>query len=157
LVSKDTVSRILSINYEGFIPILWEAIKVQQGQIQELQTQLDEVLNSGTNANARQAKETENGVSNSLNSSEESSLLHQNIPNPANGSTEIRYSIRDNVTQASLHIYSLNGRQLKSYDLPIIKAKGSINISSADFGAGVFLYSLIVDGKEEGMKKMIIR
>ena len=41
LVSRDTVSRMLNVNYSGFIPILLEAIKVQQEEIDEIKTRLN--------------------------------------------------------------------------------------------------------------------
>lgn len=83
------------------------------------------------------------------------STLFQNAPNPFNTTTTIRYFIAEEVGQASLFIYNLQGEQLKSIDL-IERGNGSIELNANALKAGQYFYSLIVEGQEIDTKKMII-
>ncbi len=79
--------------------------------------------------------------------------LYQNTPNPFGSETEIRYEI--NVMQRSAHImvYDLNGREIAKYQVD--KGEGSIVVSSSKLTPGMYLYSLVIDGRAEQTKRMV--
>jgi len=54
-----------------------------------------------------------------------------------------------------LHIYDLNGVELKSYVINQ-KGKGNFIVEGNSLKAGMYLYTLICDGREIATKKMIL-
>lgn len=82
-------------------------------------------------------------------------VLYQNNPNPFSGTTEIRYSLPGSYSSASLMIFDMNGKQLKAIALQGA-GRGNVTFSAADLSAGMYLYSLVLDGKEIDTKRMIL-
>ena len=81
--------------------------------------------------------------------------LYQNAPNPFSQNTTIGYSLTENVQKAMICIYDMNGTQLKCNPLELA-ARGSIILNGNEFKAGMYLYSLIVDGHLIDSKRMIL-
>ena len=81
-------------------------------------------------------------------------FLGQNNPNPFKNATIIEYSLPVSEKNASILIFNLNGQTLKEYKLS--DAKGSITIDGTVLSKGLYLYSLISDGKEIATKKMLM-
>lgn len=82
-------------------------------------------------------------------------LLAQNIPNPFSEKTTIKAVLPDEVTHAEIVVYNLQGTAVASY--PIDK-RGmiAVEISGGKLVAGVYLYTLIADGRNIDTKKMIL-
>lgn len=87
--------------------------------------------------------------------SNEIGFLNQNTPNPFSQNTIIEYYIPDNAEIANIYVYNMNGAQIMSFMIPE-KGQGSITIKGAELTAGMYLYSLIIDGKEVDTKRMIL-
>ncbi len=151
LVSQDNAG-YLSLNYIGLIPYLIDAIKEQDGKIQDLQTQLQTCCTNKLDGSEKSEIERKKIVENTPNTF---ASLEQNNPNPFNQQTLISYTIPDNCTNSSLHIYNLNGVELKSYAINQ-KGKGNVIVDGNSLKAGMYLYTLICDGKEIATKKMIL-
>jgi len=81
----------------------------------------------------------------SLTRSNPAAKLFQNVPNPFDKSTIIKYSLPADAKKAILTISSSNGIRLKEFDL---KNKGGqvIEINAGELAAGSYVYSLIIDG-----------
>ena len=79
--------------------------------------------------------------------------LYQNSPNPFKEQTLIRFALADDATDAAVCIFDMTGKQLRRF--PVTPGMDSITINGGDLGAGMFLYSLIVDGQEIDTKRMI--
>lgn len=139
LVSEDN-NGYLAVNYIAVIPVLVEAIKEQNNQIEELK----EKLQYGNVTNA--VKNSDNILTPSLS---------QNNPNPFTEKTEIKYFVPENANKATIFIYNMNGLQIKEVELNN-KGKSSITINGSELEAGMYLYALIVDGKELDTKRMIL-
>ena len=85
-------------------------------------------------------------------------LLLLNYPNPFNPSTEIRYrlsEIRD-INSASIEIYNVKGQLVDSLPVALNGVEGSVTWNANRFASGVYFYKLSVDGKQEGIKKMLL-
>jgi hypothetical protein len=152
LVSKDDQG-YLSLNYIGLIPYLVDAIKEQNKQIEALQEQIQEccsVYSSDDFGATNKKTSTDVGTK-----SGDYASLEQNAPNPFHQQTTIGYTIADNCQNSSLHIYNLNGKEIRSYVITQ-KGKGNITIEAGNLQAGMYLYTLICDGKEIATKKMIL-
>lgn len=133
---------ILSINYVELVPILIRSI-------QELKQELDEMKDNGGLRMTRSA----------FNSNEElrpstQNVLYQNTPNPFKEQTTIRFSLADNAKDAAICIFDLSGKMLRK--LPVSQGMSSVTIGGYELGEGLFLYSLVVNGREIDTKRMII-
>lgn len=138
LVSQDA-NGYFGVNYIGLIPVLIEAIKEQKKSIDAL-----------SNSNSRKS----NINSNTSESIESEIKLLQNIPNPFSESTEIKFELGRNSKNAAIFIYNMQGTQLKKFDN--LSGNGSVIINGNELNAGMYLYSLIVDGIEINTKRMIL-
>ncbi len=147
LVSQDSAG-YYAVNYIGLIPIMVEAIK-------ELRTEIDDLKGKAiANISLRSlANETETtGIIDAMIAQ---CKLYQNTPNPFNQETEIKYYLPEDVKTAYLCIYNLQGTQIKQ--IPITqRGEDSQWISGSELTAGMYLYALIVDGKEVDTKRMIL-
>lgn len=151
LVSKDNQG-YLSLNYIGLIPYLVDAIKEQNKKVLDLQKQLQACCSNSSDDIEKSYNQRKKIIINEPNSF---AVLEQNNPNPFNEQTSIGYIIPDNCTNSSLHIYDLNGSELRSISINQ-KGKGSVSIEANSLKAGMYLYTLICDGKEVATKKMIL-
>ncbi|MEN8157711.1 MAG: tail fiber domain-containing protein [Bacteroidota bacterium] len=133
-----------TIAYRELIPLLIDAIQKQQLELDELKAQNSAIQKSAT-------------AITSLKTPDESlqSLLFQNIPNPFNENTTIRYSIPEIESHAMINVYDLQGRQVKSYSIEQT-GEGDIMIPGSELNPGMFIYNLIVDGKEIASRRMIL-
>jgi Chaperone of endosialidase len=132
------------VNYQLIIPILSEAIKAQQVQIDELKASLKNGNSNGSSIR----------IGDNLNNTDKAELF-QNAPNPFNDLTVIKYMIPASVQNAAMYIYDMNGRQIKMIKIES-KGAGSVTIEGGDLSEGMYLYSLITDGKEVSTKRMIL-
>lgn len=141
----------LAIDYQSFIPILFELAKQQTATIESLQNDVETIkYDCCQNSHLKSASLT--GTESVI---VDKTALYQNIPNPFTINTQIKYYLADDVTNASIYIYNMIGTQLKSYKLQQ-KGAGSLIINGNEFKAGVYLYSLVVDNKEVDNKRMIL-
>ena len=82
-------------------------------------------------------------------------FLYQNTPNPFTNQTEIRYYLPENAENSVLYVFSLNGNMLLSKPLTET-GNGSITISNSELQAGMYVYTLAIDGVEVDSKRMIL-
>jgi hypothetical protein len=80
--------------------------------------------------------------------------LDQNVPNPFNGSSSISYYIPSGFHNAQLMITDAAGHTLKVYPITT-PGYGKQIIYGSDLANGMYEYSLLVDGKITGTRKMI--
>lgn len=144
VVTYDDSSDIYSIGYTKIIPVLVEAIKEQQSQIEAQQAEIEELKSEGSKVKST----SNNGLDNSAR-------LFQNQPNPFNESTIINYYVPEDNKKATIYIYDLNGSQKKAYNITT-KSNSSIIINSSELPPGMYLYTLILDNKEIDTKRMIL-
>ena len=134
----------LSVNYVELVPLLLRCIQEMQQEIEELQGSTDgqrKVQRNEMATGTSPAKATAN-------------MLFQNRPNPFKEQTEIGFSLADGVKDASICIFDMQGKMLMSY--PAQSGMKSVTVNGYELGAGMFLYSLVVNGQEVDTKKMIL-
>jgi hypothetical protein len=122
----------LSVNYVGLIPVLVDAIKELNSKIERIEGKNREVMPSNIS----------------------SAVLYQNNPNPFSERTEIKFYVPENSSNAFICIYDMVGSQLMKLD--VNAGYSSIFVNGSQLKAGMYLYSLIVDGKEIDTKRMIL-
>ena len=145
-----------AIAYSEIIPLLVEAIKEQQNEIDKQQNEIDELRRS-KNVQTRSAigAVDEQSDVNSLLDEKLKAKLYSNIPNPFKEQTTISFFIPETSSRASIHIYNLQGKQIKQLNIES-RGNGSVTINGYELTPGMYMYSLIVDGKEVDTKKMIL-
>ena len=134
---------ILGIDYVSLIPLLIEELKHQNETIIYLKEAIKK-LELSTNFSS-----VLNFESSSLGS------LYQNYPNPFNESTTIKLKLSESVTTAILCLYDLRGNQIKSYT---IEQRNDVDIiiAGSELQPGMYLYSLLADGKLIDTKTIIL-
>lgn len=140
-----------AVNYDAVIPVLVNAIQEQQSQIEALQEQI-ELLQGFEPADSRtDGAATKFGTAGLL----EGAKLEQNAPNPFRTQTEIGFFVPQEFQSATLYVFDLSGRMIKTY--PVTQAgAGSVIISAGELTAGMYIYTLAVNGAEVDSKRMIL-
>lgn len=156
LVSYDEKEKLNYLNTQDMIPILVEAIKEQQKQIDGLSNKIRTIQLSYDESSLKSA--SSNGSYNlaEVTSTEiQTAKLYQNEPNPFSNITVIKYEIPANVTNSGIYIYDMQGKQIKHYPITNL-GKGELQISANELNAGMYLYSLLIDNKEIETLRMIL-
>jgi hypothetical protein len=146
---REDAKGYYAVNYEGMIPVLLDAVKNQQKQIDELKALVASTSNpqQGNNNNSEFEKSIELGNTESI-------VLNQNVPNPFAEQTTITWFIpRTTTGVAQLMFYNGNGIMIKSVDITE-KGTGKLNVFANDLSSGIYSYALILDGKIISTKKM---
>ena len=92
------------------------------------------------------------GVKQNLSLLKNNASLEQNKPNPFNQSTTIRYSLPHG-SKGQIRIFNQTGTLVKTL---IANESGQSILNAYDLTAGTYTYSLMVNGKSAGSKKLII-
>ena len=149
LVSEDT-DGMLSINYIELIPIMIQTLK-------ELKTEV-ETLKENKESNVPKAASVDNAILEIADTPNADSLvpsLSQNTPNPFNTDTRVAYYLPETVSQAAIYIYDMQGAQKSVYSLTE-RGNAVVTINGGSLNAGMYLYSLIADGKLVDTKRMVL-
>lgn len=131
------------VSYDGIIPILLEALKEQQSEIDALREELKSAVEAISNSKSTPS-----------NNSGTNNKLFQNFPNPFNSSTVIKYQLDPKASKAVLYIYDFQGTQLKTFDLALNQTE--FTIERNQLKPGVYLYALVVDGQQVEIKNMLL-
>lgn len=83
------------------------------------------------------------------------SLLADCIPNPSMGETAIGYMVMQMQESAYISVYDITGKELKRCKITH-KGNGSLRLNTDVFAAGMYTYSLVVDGQRISTKKMLV-
>lgn len=140
------------IDYIGMIPLLVNAIGELNAQIEELKAENTELNQAVINA---QQPAVENNQASQIADDFLRNALYQNKPNPFTTSTSIAMSLRNDVEQAVVYIFDMQGNMLRT--IPVNdRGNVSVTIEGGDLTPGMYIYSLIADGKEIASKRMIL-
>ncbi len=147
LVYEDKDGHV-SINYVEMVPLLVQSIK-------ELKQQVDELQQYKASERQTRSVSWEDEIPQpALSPALQGCVLYQNRPNPFSESTTIRFTLPEEAPQAYIYIFNMSGNMLKQ--IPVESGMQSVTISGGEFPAGIYLYSLVVGGKEIDTKKMIL-
>lgn len=138
------------IAYQNLISLLIEGMKEQQQQIITLQQQINQCCPKDSTKLRIRNEDT----GNTAIPKQGTSYLLQNRPNPFSEQTIIEYFIAENVTDAALMIFDLNGKLMITEPIKTT-GKGSVTINGSKLSPGMYYYSLVIKGEEIETKKMI--
>lgn len=143
LVYEDKDGNV-SINYIEMIPVLVQSIN-------ELQAEIKQLKESSAEKNAKSLP-----YATSINTVDETVLsLSQNTPNPFSETTSIEVSVPTDIKTANIIIFDMSGKQVQKLD---VKERGvsRVTVIGSGLAEGMYIYSLVADGKVVGTKKMIL-
>ncbi len=144
LVYEDA-NGIVSINYVEMVPLLVQSIKELSARVAELEGTSPRTAKAPTDATA--IEETVADV--------DMVRMDQNKPNPFSESTVITLNIPSNTQVANIFIYDMSGKQVQS--LPVSeRGETNITVYASDLAAGMYIYTLVVDGKISVTRRMIV-
>ncbi|MEL6733567.1 MAG: tail fiber domain-containing protein [Bacteroidota bacterium] len=150
-----------SVNYMSLVPLMIGALQEFKAETETKLAQAEQAIAAKdariADLEAAVAALQGNSVEAPANSSWPSfgdAELFQNTPNPFTEQTTIRYNLPQNFERAALYVYDMNGRQVNSFNN--LSRKGSLTIEGSTLDAGMYIYSLIVDGQEIATKRMIL-
>lgn len=155
------------IDYTGLIPVLVEAIKEQSKIITAQSLKLKEMgllsedistmneSSTDSNFTTKSTTTDTNTTTDTINSVLANAFLYQNTPNPFNTTTEIKYFLPEGSTNAYIYVFNLQGNLLLTYNLNN-NGFGSVVINGSSLNAGMYVYSLVIDGQEAETKRMIL-
>ncbi len=174
VVGADQLHRM---DYTGLIPYLTKTVQEQNMMLQQQNEKIEEILVQNKKMeqqilelqnsmdvssfdvtespmNAQGLQKSANATANTIHKQE--NRLYQNTPNPFTNSTTIAYQLAGNVTNAKICIYNLTGKQLQCYELSTNNGENAIEVRASSLQAGMYLYSLLVDGKLIDTKRMVL-
>jgi hypothetical protein len=157
---RTTHTGTKAVAYAELVGLLIEAIKEQTGIISAQGTKIKELetlVNNGSKMIdipvLKSATETA-GIEQVTQNETANAFLYQNAPNPFQVKTEIRYFLPQTLQQAYICIFDMQGKMLKKLDASA--GDNILTIQGSELQAGMYLYSLIADGKEVDTKRMIL-
>ena len=139
----------MSVDYIGVIPLLVNAIQKLRGRLEKMENGDD-----GPAPTMNDAPTESGNDGNTMFGDRVAEVLSQNDPNPFSSDTRIGYNLPEGVQQAAIYIYDLQGKQVKR--LNVDTRDNGVTLQGGDLQAGMYIYSLIADGKELASKKMIL-
>lgn len=143
------------MNYSGFGVIAIKALQEQQEEIASLKEKAERV--DALEKELAELRSIVISLKNNMNGSTIGSngYLEQNSPNPFTNTTTIRYNIPTSAKSARITITSTDGKLVKSFNLNS-QGAGQVMLSASSLSAGIFNYSLYVNGKLEDSKKLVL-
>ena len=139
----------LYVNYTELVPILIRSI-------QELKADLDEVKSENEAFKARSAayEDDETTDVSDATAIPSAATLAQNTPNPFSERTTIRFTLPENAQNAFIYIFDMSGKMYKQ--IPVNSSMQSVTIEGYELRAGMYIYSLVIGGKEIQTRRMIL-
>ena len=137
------------MNYVELVPVLIRSI-------QELKAELDEVKGENEAFKTRSAayEDDETTDVSDATAIPLAATLTQNTPNPFSERTTIRFTLPENAQNAFIYIFDMSGKMYKQ--IPVDSSMQSVTIEGYELNAGMYIYSLVIGGKEIQTRRMIL-
>jgi len=152
--ATDSAKGILMVDYSQLIALLVEAIKAESDELDSLKMELSDLREQMlVCCSSQMGSEVIGAVP---DDTVRNVRLFQNRPNPFRDRTVIEFELpTPGVRSASIMIFDMNGSLKLGF--PVASSgRGSIVVEGSRLVAGMYLYSLVVDGVEVETKRMIL-
>ncbi len=155
LVRESQYDGLLGVSYHDIIALLLEGIKEMQSQMETMESMMYSQELDIVSMKNRLSTSGGGAAAGSGSLQLAMPVLYDNTPNPFDVDTEIQYFLPATYQSASIMIHDMQGGPISSYPL-LQSGFGSLLIQGAQMKAGMYLYTLIVDGKIIDSKRMIL-
>jgi len=156
-VNKTVSEEFLAVDDTAIKYMLINSIKQQQKMIEAKDAQINDLSDRLERVEALLEDLAMGGTSTqNVELIGEDAILEQNNPNPFDGSTSISYKLTNSTKDASLNIFDLNGKILKTIQIDSSNKAGAVSIDTHNMPNGTYSYNLVIDGKIIDSKKMIL-
>ncbi|MBO9613766.1 MAG: tail fiber domain-containing protein [Dyadobacter sp.] len=140
--------------------ILINSVKEQQRVIEEKDARITALEKNQHELIARLETLEENrssGAANFRKAGQDGDLpyLEQNVPNGFTGQTTIKYFVPSPAKEAAINIYNSSGGKVSTHKITECGA-GELQLSAGNYGSGIHIYDLVIDGKVIGSRKMLV-
>jgi hypothetical protein len=152
-ILDSTQTEPYGVKYHKLPVYLFMLAKEQRAELIELRQQVQEMADQLNNccAAVQPVNRMDGGSQLSENKVEEFVLL-QNDPNPFSDYTDIKYH-HSGCLNCQIIIIDQSGRVIKR--IQTSGSTGTVRVFSSEIGAGLFFYSLVVDGKTVRTEQMM--
>lgn len=133
-----------AVNYIEMIPLLVQSINELSSRLALVENANDSKVKKVAPASTSQVSELPATTA----------MLMQNTPNPFTERTTIRFALPENAQDAYIYIFDMAGKMQKQ--IPVDGSMQSVVINGYELSAGMYIYSLVVNGKEMDTKRMIL-
>lgn len=160
LVRTDSLG-YMYVDYMGMIPLIVNALNEIQARVDSQEiviTQLQQELVALKNGDVETVSPLYKSQRNTASAEPESAIvptLYQNSPNPFSATTSIRFALPYETVHADLYIYDMQGTQIRRIEIAE-RGESQVTLQGSELSAGMYIYSLIADGKEIDSKRMIL-
>jgi hypothetical protein len=162
-VIKQSNTDLYTMNYSGFgviaIKGIQELMKINEEKDAAIDSLKSEIKNLKFEKGeikamlkANQSSSSSQAVTNTLLTD---ASLEQNTPNPFITTTTIHYTLPGKSAKAQIIITDKSRKTIKQINISGA-GKGVVNVEASALSAGVFNYSLMVDGKLIATKQMVL-
>jgi hypothetical protein len=143
---------LFGLRYAEFVVPLVKAVQElskQNDELKERVARLEALMNGQSSSANNQSAQ----ISSPLGAG--TSSLEQNMPNPFNQSTIIRYTLPAKFISAQIIIADQSGKVLKQVNISTA-GSGMLNVQAESLSAGTYNYSLFIDDRLIDTKKMVL-
>lgn len=161
VTTYDSTLQAYTMDYARVNALLVEAIKEQDARMDNMLnkiTELENCLNQSNICNSSSRTSNQGGDNNKGQTltlqNANAIILDQNLPNPFAENTTITYVIPEDVSEATLLFYDMNGRIINQIEINE-RGESKLTVYGDKLEQGIYTYSLIADGKLIATKKMV--
>jgi trimeric autotransporter adhesin len=150
---------------EGLSPAGFETLETELGVLrhenERMRAELDEMrailsrLSETMQQCCSQLRADENSSGSDRQLHTDTPVLEQNMPNPFNEHTLIRYYLPVNSGEAHIIVTDMLGIRVRSFEINA-KGQGQMIISSESLPPGTYVYSLMVNNRVVDSKRMVL-
>ena len=151
------IEKIISKNiFESEDKSFYYAYKISVSNGKNLETSVDVIIDEQSGKILWKQSGIILSDASGLNTTETIVSLSQNTPNPFNSETRIEMCVPITTTNAILYLHDLQGKLIKAINI-IGRGTTFETIYGSGLQNGMYVYSLVIDGKIVGSKQMIIK
>jgi hypothetical protein len=150
---------------ESLSPAGFETMETELGALREenekMRTEVNEMkailfsISESMQQCCNQLKQEQKATDNDEQIQPDIPRLEQNMPNPFNEHTLIRYYLPENPGEAHIIITGMRGIRVRSFEINA-KGQGQVIISSESLPPGTYVYSLMVNNRVVDSKRMVL-
>lgn len=156
---KNNSTDTYGISYYQFVVPLVKAVQEMDKQKAEQDQKIEKLLQQlETQQKVIAELQQKSGATTGIDQNTSSITgfsMNQNEPNPFTHETIIKYSLPQSVSSAYMAVYDLSGKQITTFAIDQ-KGASQITLTSEKLAAGIYIYSIVADGKVMDSKRMIV-